>query len=141
MTSKELKRLTRSDLLEILFSVSEENERLQAQIEEQKKQLEERAVHMDNAGSIAEAALRLNGVFEAAQAACDQYQQSVRLRYQGIEEHCDRMWKQTQEKCAQLERETKEKCEQMLLEADQQAEARIRRAEELAREANETFTG
>ena len=36
-------------------------------------QLESRQLQITEAGSIAEAALRLNGVFEAAQAAADQY--------------------------------------------------------------------
>ena len=36
---------------------------------------------LSEAGSIAEAALRLNGVFEAAQAAADQYLDSVRAMH------------------------------------------------------------
>ncbi len=40
-----------------------------------------REIELQNAGSIAEAALRLNGVFEAAQQAADQYLESVRALY------------------------------------------------------------
>jgi chromosome segregation ATPase len=38
-----------------------------------------RRIQMEEAGSIAEAALRLNGVFEAAQAAADEYLENLRL--------------------------------------------------------------
>lgn len=41
-------------------------------------QLQDRQLRLANAGSIAEAALSLNGVFDAAQAAADQYLQAVR---------------------------------------------------------------
>ena len=34
---------------------------------------------MEDSGSIAEAALRLNGIFEAAQKAADQYLESVKV--------------------------------------------------------------
>ena len=37
-----------------------------------------RQIHLDSAGSIAQAALELNHVFEAAQAAADDYLASVR---------------------------------------------------------------
>ena len=78
MTDKELKRLSRAELLELLLEQVEENERLHKEIEELKKQLEDRVIKLEQAGSIAEAALRLNGVFEAAEAAAKQYLDSVK---------------------------------------------------------------
>ena len=41
------------------------------------KELSERKILIEEAGSIAEAAISINRVFEAAQAAADQYLQSV----------------------------------------------------------------
>lgn len=78
MTDKELKRLSRAELLELLLEQVEENERLHKEIEELKNQLEDRVIKLEQAGSIAEAALRLNGVFEAAEAAAKQYLDSVK---------------------------------------------------------------
>ena len=51
---------------------SKEVERLQQELAEARQQLEERRIMTEEAGSIAEAALRINRVFEAAQAAADQ---------------------------------------------------------------------
>lgn len=80
MTEKELRRLSRMDLLEMLLEQSKEVERLQKELETVKKQLEDRRIMEQEAGSIAEAALRLNKVFEAAQQAADQYLENIRNR-------------------------------------------------------------
>jgi hypothetical protein len=78
MTDKELKKLTRLQLLELLVEQGKELERQRARAERAEKKLRERNVLLGEAGSIAEAALRIQGVFEAAQAAADQYLDSVR---------------------------------------------------------------
>lgn len=72
MTPKELRRLRRSDLMEMLLQLSKENLQLRQDLEDAHRQLEEKQIKIEEAGSLAEAALRLNGIFEAAQAACDQ---------------------------------------------------------------------
>ena len=73
MTDKELRKLSRAELIDILFELQTQNENLTAENRELAAQLESRQLQITEAGSIAEAALRLNGVFEAAQAAADQY--------------------------------------------------------------------
>lgn len=78
MTDRELKRLSRTELLEMLLEQVEENERLKMRLDEMQAQLDNKQIMMDKAGSIAEAALQLNGVFEAAEAAAEQYLENVR---------------------------------------------------------------
>ena len=73
MTDKELRKLSRAELIDILFELQTQNENLTAENRELAAQLESRQLQITEAGSIAEAALRLNGVFEAALAAADQY--------------------------------------------------------------------
>lgn len=80
MADRDLKRLSRSELLELLVAQSRENDRLQKRITELEARLFARGIELKEAGSIAEAALRLNGVFEAAQKAADQYVENVRLQ-------------------------------------------------------------
>ena len=111
MTAQELKRLRRSDLLEMLLALRKENEQLREQLEQAQKQLEIRRIKVNNSESLAEAALRLNGIFEAAQAACEQYAENIKLRGQ------------------QQEQETRAKCEQMLAQAKKQAEFYSRKNE------------
>lgn len=78
MTDKELKRLSRAELLELLLEQVEENEQLRSEISDLREQLNDRIIKINEAGSIAEAALRLNGVFEAAEAAARQYVDSLK---------------------------------------------------------------
>lgn len=78
MTDKELRRLSRRDLMEILYEQGKEIETLRDELAAKEAELEDRRIMIENSGSIAEAALKLNGVFEAAQAACEQYSLSLK---------------------------------------------------------------
>ncbi len=78
MTERELRKLSRADLLELLLEERRENEQLRTKLEKAGERLTERTIRLKEAGSIAEASLRLNGVFEAAEAAAAQYVENVR---------------------------------------------------------------
>lgn len=86
MTPKELRRLRRSDLMEMLLQLSKENLQLHQDLEDARQQLQEKHIIIEEAGSLADAVLRLNGIFEAAQAACDQYEENIRIRCRELEE-------------------------------------------------------
>ena len=84
MTRKELRKLGRRELLTLLLEVSKENELLRDQLSNAQRRLANREIRLSHSGSIAEAALRLNGVFEAAQAAADQYLDNMKKNAEGI---------------------------------------------------------
>lgn len=78
MTDKELKKLNRAQLLEMLLAETEENERLRKELKETKDKLEDKKIKIQESGSLAEAALKLNEVFEAADAAAKQYLENIK---------------------------------------------------------------
>ena len=78
MTDKELRKLKRSELLEIMVVQSREIDRLTRELEDAKAQLASRELMFAETGSIAEASLKLYEVFEKAQAAADLYLENVR---------------------------------------------------------------
>lgn len=78
MTENELKSLSRKQLLELLLLQTQRADRLEAELEEAKRRIRDKKLIESEAGSIAEASLKLNGVFEAAQAAASQYVENVR---------------------------------------------------------------
>ncbi len=78
MTNKELKKLNRRELLEMLIVQIKDNEQLRNEIEEKNALLEERSIKLRNAGNIAQAALELNKIFETAQSAADQYLANIK---------------------------------------------------------------
>lgn len=74
MTDKELKRLSRAELLEMLLAQNEENERLKTELAQAQKALDDRRILIDECGTMAEAALKLNGVFDAV----DKYDKCIK---------------------------------------------------------------
>ena len=73
-----LRHLSRAQLLDMLYEAVKEKEELEKELDETRRKLEEKEIKISEAGSIAEAALKLNGVFEQAQAAADQYLYNLR---------------------------------------------------------------
>lgn len=73
MTDKEFRRLKRSDLIEIIYRLQENEEKYRDAIVRMRRQLADRQTKIENAGSVAEAAMALSGVFESAQDAADRY--------------------------------------------------------------------
>ena len=112
MTDRELRKLSRAELLELLLEQMRENERLQTELETARKQLAEKKLEIDEAGSIAEASLRLNGVFQAAQDACAQYIENI-----------EQLSARQEQVCAQMLRETQTKCDRMVEDARSQSQA------------------
>lgn len=78
---QELRRLSRKDLIDIIYELRKQEEVLRHELELARQELENRDILLEETGSIAEAALKLNGVFEAAQAAADQYLRSVKATH------------------------------------------------------------
>ncbi|WP_333565027.1 DNA repair protein [Streptococcus parasuis] len=73
-----LRKLRRTDLLELLVSQAERIETLEAQVADLQEKLEDKQIILENAGSIAKAALQVNRIFETAQQTADQYLASVK---------------------------------------------------------------
>ena len=73
MTDKEFRKLSRSELLELMLEQSREIDRLQSELEETREALQERNLKIESCGSIAEAAAEVNSLFHAAQKAADMY--------------------------------------------------------------------
>lgn len=107
MTDKELRKLKRVELLEMLIAQVEENERLKESLEEAQKALSDRQIIINEAGSIADAALQINGVYAVAQAAATQYLENIQ-RLSGEQEVI----------CRQMEADAQKKAEAICAEAD-----------------------
>ena len=119
MTDKNMRRLSRSELLEMLIAQSKENERLNVALEEATAKLSERDITIANAGSIAEASLQLNDVFLSAQKAADQYLENLR-----------RLTGDRSAACAQIEAECKKRCEEMISAAEKECDRRKKEADD-----------
>lgn len=108
MTDRQLRRASRADLLKLLLEQRKESEALRQQISQMEEQLQRRQIAIDQSGTLAEAALKLSGIFDAAETACQYYTENIRALSGRQEEIC----------CA-MEQETREKCERMMEQAKQ----------------------
>lgn len=79
MDDRDLRRLSRQEMLEMLLELTRENEELKAELENMKNELQSKRIAVEEAGNIAEASLKLNKVFEDAQNAADQYLKNIQL--------------------------------------------------------------
>ena len=77
MADRELRQMHRAELIEIIYALKQSEDQLKAQSAALTAQLQDRQLRLEKAGSIAQAALELNNVFAAAQAAADDYLHSV----------------------------------------------------------------
>lgn len=134
MTEKEMKKLSRADLLEMLIDQSTEIEALRERVKKAEDALQQKELAINSAGSIAEAALRLNGVFEAAQAASQQYIDNIQALHARQESVCkqleqesaekaERQLAETERRCEALESETKIKCAERTAKAKAEAQS------------------
>ena len=130
MTERELRRLSRTDLLELLLAQRRENEQLRCILDETQSQLADRTIKIDKAGSIAEASLQLSGIFTAAQDSCQYYLENVKL-----------LSERQAKVCQQMEEETKEKCERMVAEAELKSQQCWENCSVKIRELVESFEG
>lgn len=124
MAGSELKKLKRADLLELLIAQGKELDRIKAELDEAREQLSRREIALAEAGSIADAALKLSGVFESAQEAADIYLLSLQAngaelyrgldaKMQSIEAIKKQMLEETAQKCAEMELEARLKCDEI----------------------------
>lgn len=113
--------MSRGELLELLIAQMEENENLRKQLKMAEEQLQNRRINIEKAGSIAEASLLLNGVFQSAEEAAKQYLENIRIvseKQQGMEaaarQKADAIIAEAESYSNRLQSETKLYCKELI---------------------------
>lgn len=133
MTENDIKKLSRTDLLELLIAQAEECEGLKQKLSQAEAKLEDRRLVFDDCGSIAEASLRINGIFQLAQKTADEYLENVKdyteTREAVFKRHEDaariaaaRIISDAERKSNAMIEETTKKCEEMVRVAKKESE-------------------
>ena len=78
MTDKEFKRLSRAQLIDIIYQLQLKLDELTEEKQSLEKALADKRLRMENTGNIAEAALEINECFRAAQNAAEQYLNEIK---------------------------------------------------------------
>ena len=102
MVSKELKKLSRRDLVDIIYQMKKNEQLLQDEIASLEEALQDRRIHLSTSGSIAEAAVSITNVFSSAQAAADLYLQEITCMKQEAEIECAKIIDEAKQKAAEI---------------------------------------
>ena len=78
MTDKEFKRLSRPQLIDIIYQFQLQVEQLTEQNQKLERKLADKRLRLRNAGNIADAALEMNNCFRNAQKAAEQYLNEIK---------------------------------------------------------------
>ena len=96
MTDKEFKRLSRYQLIEIIYQLQLRQQELSAENERLTNALEDKRLRISEAGNIAEAALDIHNVLQSAQEAAAMYLEEIRIMHTETEEKCQRLLEKAQ---------------------------------------------
>lgn len=133
MTDRELRHMSRSELLQMLIMQIKENKVLSERLAAAEAELNSRQIAINNAGSLAEAALSLNHVFDAAESAAQQYLENIKRISDQQDVICQNIQKKAEEIAAQIIYEAQEYNKQAHAEADSYWRRIVAKAEILSK--------
>lgn len=122
MDKKDLRKLKRKELLEIMLEQAKRIKELERELDRANKELDNKKIKIKESGSIAEASLKLNNIFSDAQEAIDQYFDNVKesckklensIKKEALDEK-KKMLALTEEKCKKREIELEEKYNKLM---------------------------
>ena len=88
MIGKELKRLSRRELVDIIYQLKKNEQEKQEKIEALEEAIQDRRIRVSVAGSIAEAATDITQIFSTAQRTADLYLHEIANRKEDTEKAC-----------------------------------------------------
>ena len=91
MISKELKKLNRRELVDVIYQLKKNEEQMQEKIALLEAELQDRRMHLSVAGSIAEAATDITDIFSVAQSTADLYLNEIASMREDAKRECERM--------------------------------------------------
>ena len=101
MLHKELKKLSRRELVDIIYQLKKNEQQLQAEVASLKEELQDKRIRLAEAGTIADAAVSLAGVLDAAQDAANLYLQEIACMREETQKECQRLLAQAQQNASE----------------------------------------
>ena len=98
MIGKELKKLSRRELVDIIYQMKKNEQQMKEEITALQESLQDKRIRLSVAGSIAEAAADITGVLSAAQKTADLYLQEIACMKADTETECEKMIEEARKK-------------------------------------------
>lgn len=113
MIRKELKRLSRRELVDIIYQLKKNDQQKQEQIDVLEKALQEKRIRVSVAGSIAEAAVDITNIFSAAQTTADLYLHEISRMKEDTARECAKMLEDARKKVENILADAKKQCDEL----------------------------
>lgn len=102
MVSKELKKLSRRELIDIIYQLKKNEQQTQEQLAALEEALQDKRIRLSVAGSIAEAATDITQVFATAQRTADLYLHEITAMKEDAEKECAAMIEEARKQAAEI---------------------------------------
>lgn len=102
MINKELKRLSRRELVDIIYQLKKNEQEMQEEIESLKNELQDKRIRISTAGSIADAAISVTNVFSTAQMTADLYLREISYMKEDTEKECKKKIESAEKKVKEI---------------------------------------
>lgn len=91
MINNELKKLSRRELVDIIYQMKKNEQQMQDEIAALQEALQDKRIRLSVAGSIAEAAANITQVFSTAQMTADLYLNEISCMREDAKQECEKM--------------------------------------------------
>ena len=122
MTNKDLKHLTRRELVDIIYQFKKNEQEMQEEIETLKNELQDKRIRISAAGSIADAAVSITNVFSTAQMTADLYLREISYMKEKTEKECAKKIDETEKRVQEVLAEGRQKLDSLKLAYDNEFE-------------------
>ena len=102
MTDKEFKRLSRAQLIDIIYQLQLQLDKVNEEKQALESELRDKQLRLQSAGNIAEAALEINDCFRSAQNAAEQYLNEIKAMREETEAERQRILSQARTEAAAI---------------------------------------
>lgn len=119
MTERDLKKLDRRELLELLIAAERENASLKALLDDTEALLRSQEIQIQRSGTLAEASLALTSIFEEADKAVALYTENIRRCSADQEAVYNRIVGEAEQKAQEILAEAEAEKQRKLREADE----------------------
>lgn len=133
MAERELRKLGRGELVEIIYALKQENQALTDRCRELEEKLAAQEMTISEAGSIAEATVGLSQIFQQAQAAADSYLDKIHQMNAGTEEKARAVLSRAEAEAAETRRKAEAECKALREQTDKEVAEKRRDLERKAK--------
>jgi cell division septum initiation protein DivIVA len=102
LVEKELRKFSRRELIDVIYQLKKNEEQLQNEIASLQEELNDKRIHISNAGSIADAASSITNLFSAAEETANLYLNEIACIKEEAEKERERIIEEAEKKALNI---------------------------------------